>query len=406
MKTSSSLALLSFLMAGAAAADGLYYVGSDAQESLPLKWVVGLNTIYDSNTTPGVPGFDDDDSFSINPYVGLSFVNITPQTTLDIYARLGLIYYFDEPAAQGSDDAYGQARLGANITHRFSERLRLSSRNFISYELEPDYSYGFATTRQLGEYLFWQTDNSVGFRWSERFATYTGFSLQDLNYSDINHSDRFTWTLYNQFRYQLSAQTVLTADYRYSETDANDLASDSTNQYLLIGAEHRFSPNTIGIIRAGAQFRDVDAGDDSTNPYLELALNSQINQQLRVRAFTRYGIESYDTVQFIGGGFAEYDERKTLRIGVSGEYSLSQTLSLFGGIDYISATFDSGRNIATGFSVGDADEDLFNAYIGVSVKFSDTLFGTLSYNFTDSSSDFVNRDYDRSRVSLGVRAEF
>jgi opacity protein-like surface antigen len=42
----------------------------------------------------------------------------------------------------------------------------------------------------------------------------------------------------------------------------------------------------------------------------------------------------------------------------------------------------------------------------MSVKFTDNLYGTCSYNFTDSSSDLAGQDYDRNRVSLGVRYEF
>jgi hypothetical protein len=318
-----------------------------------------------------------------------------------------VIYYFDEPAVM-DDDLYGQARAGVNLTHRFSERLRLSSRNFIAYELEPDYSYGFASTRQLGEYIYWQTDNSLGFRWTERIGSYTGFQLTGLDYDDVPNSDRFTWMLYHQMRYLLSPQTVLTAEYRYAETDGDGLASDSTDHYLLIGAEHRFSPNTIMIARVGAQWRDVDRGSDSTNPYVEVAFNSQINQQLRVRSFARYSIESYDTVQLVGGGFYDFSERQTFRLGVSAEYTISPMLSLFGGVDYIPAWYDQG-NLVSG--VGPArlnglDEDVINLYVGLSMKFTENLFGTLSYNYTDSSSDFANRDYDRNRVTVGVRAEF
>jgi opacity protein-like surface antigen len=406
MKIRNSLVLFSFLMAGAAAADGLYYVGTEAQESLPLKWVVGVNAIYDDNTTPGFIGSDGEESVSINPYAGLSFVNISPQTTLDVYVRLGLIYYFDAPDTQ-NDDLYPQARAGVNYTHRFNERLRFASRSFIAYELEPDYSYGFATTRLLDEYFFWQTDNSVGFRWSERFATYTGFMLEGLNYSDVPNADRFTWTVYNQLRYQLNPQTVLTGEYRYAETDAQGAASDVTNHYVLVGAEHRFSPTTILVTRLGAQFHRVDDGDNATSPYLEMAFSSQMTEQFRVRGFARYGIESYDTVHFQQGlGLIEYDERQTLRLGISGEYAVSQMLSLFGGVDYIPSSFRSGRLIATGDSVGGVDEDIFNTYVGVSMKFTDNLFGTLSYNYTNSSSDLTGRDYDRNRVSVGVRAEF
>ena len=408
MKKQLSLGLASVLLAGSATADGLYYVGAEAQESMPLKWVIGLDAVYDDNVNP-TSGGDEEDAFSLNPYVGLSVVSITPQTTWDVYARLGLIYYVDAP--REIDDVYGQARVGANLTHRFNERLRFASRNFLAYELEPDYSYGFATSRQMSEYFYWQTDNSIGYRWSERFATYTGFVLSGLDYgSEVPNGDRFSWTLYNQFRYQLSPQSVATLDYRYTDTEADGFASDSTDQFLLVGLEHRFSPNSIIIVRAGAQFRDVDDGDESTSPFVELATSTRVNEAFTVRAFARYSMESYDTTQLFGNGLYDFSERQTLRIGVSAEYAISPTLALFGGVDYIPSSFDEGDlRAASGpapLTVSGLDEDIFNAYIGLSMKFTDYLTGTVTYNFTDSSSDFNSGDYDRNRISVGVRAEF
>lgn len=397
----------------ASASEGLYYIGSEAQESLPLKWTVGLNAIWDDNVTPTIPFGPgaDDEAFSLNPYIGLSFVNMTPQSTLDVYARVGAIYYIDEPAAFGSDDIYYQAKAGVNYTHRFSERLRFSTRNFISYELEPDYAYGFATTRLLGEYLYWRTDNSIGYRWTERFATYTGFSFTGLDYdSSVPNNDRLTWTVYNQFRYQLTPQSVLTFDVRYSDTDADGLAADSQDLYLLLGIEHRFSPNTILVARAGAQFRSVDGfgGADNTLPFVEMALRSQINDQFSLRGFVRYGAEVYDTTRTVLGSVYDFDDRRTLRLGLSGEYALSPMFSIFGGVDYIPASFDDGRLVG-GFgptAIGGLDEDLLNAYIGVSVKFSEMFYGSVSYNYTDSDSDFIGYSYDRNRINVGLRAEF
>lgn len=403
MKSKFSI-LLVLLSVASASAQGLYYVGSEAQESLPLKWVVGANVTYDDNVSPGFG--PKEDSVGLNPYVGLSFVSITPQTTWDVYARLGLIYYLDAPTGGNSEDLNSQSRGGINLTHRFSERLRFSSRNFISFELEPDYSYGYASSRQLGEYFYWQTDNSLGFRWTERFATYTGFRLTGADY-DLANNDRFTWELYNQLRYQLGPQTVLTGDYRYAETSGDGLASDSTDQYILLGVEHRFSPNTIGIARAGVQLREVDDGSDSSSPYVEFALNSQVTQQFSVRAFTRYGIESYDTVRGVAGGFVEYSDRRTLRIGLSSEYAISPMLAVFGGVDYVPASFEEGEQVGPGApDLRDRDEAIVNAYIGLSMKFNDYLTGTASYNYTNSTSDFSNNDYDRNRFSLGVSAEF
>src|SRR6478752_6366376 len=125
MKSSFSFGLFCLMFAGSASAQGLYYVGSEAQESIPLKWVVGASVTYDDNVSPGVG--EKESSVGFNPYVGFSFVNITPQTTWDVYARLGLIYYFDKPSAEGADDLNSQSRVGVNLTHRFSERLRFSS---------------------------------------------------------------------------------------------------------------------------------------------------------------------------------------------------------------------------------------------------------------------------------------
>ncbi len=402
------LATLAILIGLTAAAKAdLYYVGDETLESLPIKWTVGGNLIYDDNVLPGLAGTKED-SFAIDPYVGASWVSVTPQTTLDIYARLGVIYYFDAPA--GADDVNAQSRLGVNVTHHFSERLRLVSRNFISYELEPDYSYAYANSRLAEEYFYWQTDNAIGYRWTERFATYTGFKLNGVDYSGANDNDRFIWMLYNQFRYQLTPQSVLTAEYRYSDTSASGVARDSKSQYGLVGIEHRFSPTTIGIVRAGIQHRDVTNGSDHTRPYLEFALNSQINQQFRVRAFTRYSMESYDTVRTTKGAtpsLVEYDQRNTLRIGVNGEYSISPTLSVYGGLDYIPSTYKNGILVTgPGPVPGTADEDIITAHIGVSMRFMENLYGTLTYSYTDSSSDLAGRDYERNRISLGVRAEF
>ncbi len=396
-------------LVGSASAQGLYNVGSEAQESMPLKWVVGTSVIYDDNVGAGGGGAAQS-SFGVNPYVGLSFVSMTPQTTWDVYARLGLIYYLDKPNIPGMSDVSSQSRAGINLTHRFSERLRFSSRNFIAYELEPDYSYGYASSRQMSEYFYWQSDNSIGYRWTERFATYTGVSVTGATYPNVQNNDRFTWEAYNQMRYQLSPQTVVTGDYRYAQTTGNGLSSDSTDQYILLGLEQRFSPNTIGIIRAGIQLHDVNGGSSSSSPYGELALNSQVNQQLMVRAFARYGIENYDTVVTNPtAGLVEYNDRRTFRLGISSDYAVTQLFTIFGGVDYIPTSYQSGHSVSTPpflGSVSDLSEDVINLSLGCSYKFNDLLTGTATYNYTKSSSDIAGQDYNRNRISLGLSAEF
>jgi hypothetical protein len=421
MKSKLPFVFLPLLFTTAFGAEGLYYTGTEAQESLPIKWLVGGNLIYDDNVNPTNQAAGQsvrDSSMAVNPYVGASFVSLAPQTTWDVYGRLGMIYYFDAPDSLG-DDLNSQSRLGVSMIHRFSERVRFVSRNFVANELEPDYSYGMASSRQSSEFMSWSTDNSLGYRWTERFGTYTGIRFSGSSYGDDSQtgnssdlSDRMYWQVYEQLRYQYSPQTVLVTEYRYGQTLTNSVASESTDQYFLVGADHRFSPNTIGTIRVGAQMRDVDGGSNTASPYLEFALNTQINPQLRLGSFMRYGMESDDTVLspdgFTTASF-NYDERNTLRFGLTGTYLISPDLSLNSGVDLIQSNYDSGR-LVDGTAAGSApslSETTFNAYIGMSVKLTDFLYGNLSYNYSQTVSDVNDyREYDRNRVSVGVSAEF
>jgi len=392
---------------GAASAQSLYDIApnNEAQESSPLKWSAGISYNYDDNVTPtaakGTPGFEDDAS-SVTAYVGTSLVSITPQTTWDVFARIGGTYYIDSPSASATSDTYGQARLGINWAHRVSERLRFSSRNYAAYELEPDYSYGYASDRQLEEYFHYQTDNAVGYRWTDRLATYTGVKFRGIDYgSATSANDRMTYSFYNQFRLSTSAQTVWTTDYRYSETSASGSAGDSTNHYITLGIEHRFSPNSVLALKAGVQMRDVDGGASSDSPFAEVAVRTRVNEQFSVRAFARYSVEDYGT-SF--GGFT-YDTNNTLRVGVSADYVVSPDLTLHGGLNYIMTEMEDSRG-AVPAGLTTADTDLINLNLGFSYKLNDGVYLTGSYNWTDSDSDIGNRNYERNRASLGVRVEF
>ncbi len=410
MKQKYAISLITCLVsAGSLSAQGFYQFGTEQGEGIPLKWKLGFNTIYDDNVAAGRAIGEKDSSFALNPSVGASLVQVTPQSTIDIYGQLGVIYYFDAP--EGLDDFYSQSRLGLNFIHRFSERLRFASTNFFSYELEPDYAYGYATSRTGGETLYMETDDSIGFRFTERLGTYAGIRVKSSQYDDSDN-DRLIWQLYNQLRYQLTPQTVLTFDYRYGQTDANGAANDSENHYLLLGSEHRFSSQTVGVIRAGAQFREVETRDSSTSPFVEFNLNSRLSQSLNLRSFLRYGVEDFDTIQLFdrlgNGSFvpAEYADRRTLRLGVNAEYMINPMFSIVGGLDYMPTRYREGAYTTDGVSSPDVDEDIMNASLGLRYRLSDFITASLSYNLTNSDSDFPVRDYDRNRISLGVSAEF
>ena len=53
MKRKIPYTLIGLLTVSPIFAQGLYYVGTEAQESLPIKWVLGASVIYDDNVSPG-----------------------------------------------------------------------------------------------------------------------------------------------------------------------------------------------------------------------------------------------------------------------------------------------------------------------------------------------------------------
>ena len=234
-KQSFAIAAIGTALASSLCAQSLFDLAPDDSEtdSLPLSYTAGANFGFDDNPTP-LAG-NSDESLYGQAYVGATFLNNTPQTTTSFGAQVGLIHYFDnlDILGQDIDDTAYTATTYLNWTHRSSERLRFVSRNFATYELEPDYSVGFQAQRQVGNYTRWSTDNAVGYRWSDRLATYTGLRLDGISFDDLANGDRSTLTLYNDFRYQLSDRTVGTLTYRNAEVDGDGAVTDSTNHFIL-----------------------------------------------------------------------------------------------------------------------------------------------------------------------------
>ena len=400
MKKQFTVTAVSLICIGSVSAQSLFDLApsNDDSEPLPLTWTAGASLGFDDNAVPLVAGSDESSLYG-SAYVGASFLSRTPATTTEFFARLGIVHYLDDidVGTQSVDQSSSVAGFGLNWTNRISDRLRFVSRNTLNKEREPDYAQGFQGAAS-GDYLRWSTDQAVGYRWSERLGTYTGFRYEDVSYEDIDGFDRSSLTLYNDFRYQLSPQTVATFTYRLSEVDGGAV-SDSTNSYFLVGLEHRFSPNTLGVIKGGVQNRDVDGGGDSSNPYFEASVRSQINEQFTIRSYVRYGVEDYAR-SIIGINF---EGSETLRLGLTGTYGVSEQLSLNAGVNYVSLGYVD--SIPAGL---DVDEDSLNLSVGFRLELSDTMWLNGSYNLETLSSDFVavDREYDRNRINLGINTTF
>lgn len=408
---------------GLLSAQGLYNImpfDDEPTDSLPLNWTAGTSLGWDSNASPQFSecsGVDSDDVVYLSAFVQANFVSKTPQTTIDLWGRAGATYYLDEITQSGGafpgygvrEDFFPQVRGGINIVHRVNETLRLRSRNHVTYEQEPDYDFGIATDRRQGSYLRYSSDNSVGYRWTERLGTNTGYRFSGVTFDEIDRNDYERHLFYNQFRYRTSPGTVWTAAYRY-QTQGNDSNRDSNSHYFLVGAEHQLSPTTVVVLRGGAQIQEIDGGASNSAPYVEATLRAALTESAQVRAFLRYGLEDRNRLIWAHDCWqapvlARYEERQTFRLGLQGSYVVSPKLTFFGGVNVMMFNYD-GQIGPDPAAPGSLDEKIVNFNAGASYEVADNIFVTGSYNFTKSSADADIRDYDRSRVQFGLQSSF
>ena len=127
-------------------------------------------------------------------------------------------------------------------------------------------------------------------------------------------------------------------------------------------------------------------------------MNVKLNEQFSWKAYGRYSVEDY--ARTLNG--VNYSDNQSFRVGVSGEYIVSQDLALNAGVNYIMQGFENPLN---GVIAPNFDENLLNIYLGFTLGLTDTVSLNGRYNFEDLSSD-AGRDYDRNRFSLGVSAQF
>ena len=389
---------LSALASGSLAAQGIFNVSPNdgVTEDIPLEFNGTVNFGWDDNVTPSVTANRGDSSSYTSLNVGSTYLKLDSQTRVDFNLKLGVLYYLDNIANSNAKDTYSDSKLILNVSHNLNERLSLATRNYVFYGLEPDYNYGAVNDRSNDEYLFFSTDNSVGYKWTDRLGTYTGVRYSQLvNDGQSANSDRKNLSLYNQFRYVLSPQAISTLDYRYEAVDVKN-SLDSQNHKLLGGIDYRINKTATLVAKVGVQFRKVDTRESQTDPTFEIGYMQRMNEMFRVRANVAYDVNDYGTSSSV----SSFENNQALRISLAGDYTLSQKVYLTGGINYVSNDYYGGP---------DSDEvKVLNLSLGATYKMMDNLAANVNYNYTNSSDDgdTLGRDYDRNRVQAGLTYTF
>lgn len=384
---------------------------------LPLRWTLGVDLGYDDNVNAGgaIFGLPAEDSFFLRAFIQATYAHSDARTNYQLDARLGAVYFFDQVntgfpgvASQSVNNRLNSdTSISFNLNHRINERLRYRTNNTLAYQLEPDMTTGLAANRQLGSFLTFITDHSIGYEMTPRYGLVLGYRFNGIYYEDFVIENRIQNLFYTQMRYKASERTVWTLNYRFGITtrEGNAGLGDATNHFFTAGIEHRVNPRTAFTFQAGAQYRDVDGGVSNTAPFAELGLNSRLTDQFSVRLFSRLMMEDGEIFAPFGLG-GQYDQRLVLRSGLTGNYVINPQLSLFGGVTHIRSSFRDGNGLGGGFTPPDFDEDLINLNFGFNYQLYQNMSVVGSYNYTNSMSDVSQREFDRNRFTLGIRTTF
>ena len=375
------------LLTGIASAQGLFNVNpiSEETESLPLKYKIGTSFGYDDNVNPTSPITSGVGSAYSRANLGASLAVRDEQTSWDLNATVGVTYY--EDSAVPNDVDYN-GRLQLNLNHRISDRVRLISRNYINYGLDIGNFYGEVATRELEEYTYATTDNSIGYRWTDRLGTFTGISYSTANY-DGSARDVDNFSIYNQFRYLLDIQTTLTAGVNYSRID--HATRDNDRLTTSVGVDYHITDNSTVVVKVGAQF------SDSNNAFGDISYITKVNSQFKTRIFARYSQQDVDGV-FSG---QRYDHQVALKLGAAVDYALSSKLTLTTGANYDSTDFKDAP------SNPDGETDVFNTYVGASYTINEAFSLNASLNYTNADAVVIpNRDFNRTRFQVGANFTF
>ncbi len=365
--------------ASQAGAQGYLSIGanadSDFERKLPFSWTVGAQLGWDSNV--GVTSSNEQESAYISASIGIDYSSGDRRTAISYHGSYSPLWYFDAP--DGVDEFQNNARFGMDYRRRINPKLVLTNSFYVSYEVEPDYQIGATVARRTEPYFYGYESLAAAYSWNRRFSTVTSFTVSGVYYDGGYGENYANYMLANEFRYAFSRTTTGTFTYRFGLTDYED-SDDTESHFILIGADHRFSPRLSGSIRTGVELRESES-----TPYVETSLTYRVSRKTDVRWYSVYGYP-------IDSGSSDAD----LRTGVTASHRFNSRFSGNLGAHYIGENSDFMDQETLALSTG------FNYILYKNVSLNG------GYSFTTSATDAPNGigEYDRHMVQLGIASRF
>ncbi len=383
------------LLAGiqAASAQGILSLQNsmDFKDKAPVTYSVNAGLGYD-DLNYKASGLNDIKSFFMQGGVGATFNNNDKITPWNLGLDFGILQYLNHTPGIADTDYSG--RVVFNISDQISPRLKVTDNFYTTYETEPNFGLGATTSGRNGQYFYGYNNFAVSYAWSDRFSTTTSYTIDGIQYQEKaigNLEDRLSHLLSQQFSWALSPTLKLVAEYRFGAVNYKNSSADYMTHYALVGVDEAWSARTTGSARVGAEFYESGRGNQ-TAPYFEASVNHSVSKTTTASLYSSVGYDPSELDNF--------QSRYSYRVGASASHRLTDRLTLNADINYAYSTFTS-----TGGAPDVFEHDL-SASAGIGYRFYDNISVNANYSYSIVTSDDVTREYDRSRVSLGLNATF
>jgi hypothetical protein len=422
----------SFLTLGAAS---LAITNSVLAEGASKPWAVraALSGFYNDNvyTRSDIPK-QDSFGFEVSPGFSVNLPVNDGQTTLTLSYDY-VLRYFDNRAKSVDHNHLVEARL----VHQFNTRNRLDVFDNFAQAQEPQQLGNLGgNASQLLRAEGTNFRNIAGIDWTsqltERWSSVLGFRNNIFRFEDVNFQqslDRTENYPSLDLRYQLTPATTVGVFYQYGMTDFDGPAGnvgfvrDFTSHFIAATADHDFSPNLKGSLRAGIQINEFEkavgtVSRDGVTPYIDGMLSYDFAQGSTVSVGVRHQVNVTDvsvTGNFGGGAVGDPIRGSS---ATSGRLSLTHSFTpkLIGSVSgiYQYGTFIGGGvitqdifgNAIPATKIDGASDSYASVDMNLSYKFTHYLSGRLGYahDRVDSDLDAVGdlRVFSRNRVYLGV----
>jgi hypothetical protein len=212
----------------------------------------------------------------------------------------------------------------------------------------------------------------------ERDYTNNGQSFRDYD------ADALTLTLF----YNLGPKTQLLIEPSYTDYVYPNSAQDNDVVRMLAGVTWEATAKTTGEFKIGWHEKEFDIGPTDSG----LSLESRIVWKPKSYSTVTGALSRYVYDSAVGGGSLSYEATVA---NLDWEHDLTALTQFQAGLRYESDSYDTGR-----------DDDLFDAYLGVSYALKRWMTIGARYDYAQRDSSDAGNDYTDNRFMIGVKATY